>query len=306
MDDGAGSVPAGLIDARRPGVCGHCGREFPAGAEIAAYRRRWGHVRCIGVIRPEVRSWLERRARDHPAVEIPLLIAAGFDDAGDGESARRYKAEADAAICGLVDPPAPPEPEDGHRDDYEPVDPMLARAAYLLREVASGNVPGTALMMAAGRCLQQLDPGCAADMIRAMRVPEAPDGPATPEAVSARHALGILGEASRVGCHGDEDWTRCQELITRAGKIVLDVRPYDRPAPRLGDLRPSRPAQQNVGNALYRAIMSRSVMTVLFWTSQARRQAVRPTAGRPNATSASTAPPPCAGSRCRRAPRWPR
>jgi hypothetical protein len=232
MDDaGSGAdrpalpVPLWLVEARRPGLCGYCGREFPAGAEIAAYRKVWGHVRCVGSVRPDVNSWLEERARGHPAVEIPLLIATGYDDAGDDEGARRYKAEAEAAIRSLADPPAPPEPEDERRDDYEPVDPMLARASYLLREVASGNVPGTALMEAAGRCLQQLDLGCAADMIRGMRIAEAPEGPATPEAVSARHALGILGEASRVGHCGDEDWTRCQELITWAGKIALDMRP---------------------------------------------------------------------------------
>jgi hypothetical protein len=272
MGDAAGPVPAGLVEARLAGLCGHCGRGFSAGTEIAAHRRRWGHARCVGAVRPEVRSWLEERARGHPDVEIALLIAAGYDDAGDDEAARRYKAEAEAAIRSLVDPPAPPAPDDEHGDDYEPVDPMLALASHLLREVASGNVPGTALMVAAGRCLQQVDPGYAADKIRGMHIPAAPDGPATPEAVSARHALGILGEASRVGGHGDEDWTRCQDLITRAGKIALDVRPYDRPALRLGDLRPSGPARPNVGNALYRAVMSRSVMTVLSWTSQARRQ----------------------------------
>jgi hypothetical protein len=223
--DVTGPPPSWLVEARRPGQCGYCGSEFPAGAEIAAYLKRWGHVRCVGVVRPDVRSWLEERARGHPAVEIPLLIATGYDDAGDAEAARRYKAEAEAAIRSLADPPPPSEPEDERRDDYEPADPMLTRASYLLREVASGNVPGTALMQAAGRYLQQLDPGCAADMIRGMHFAPVPDGPATPEAASARHALGLLGEASRVGVCGDEDWTRCQELITWAGKIALDVRP---------------------------------------------------------------------------------
>jgi hypothetical protein len=225
LDDAAGQAPSWLVEARRPGLCGYCGSEFPAGAEIAAHRKRWGHVRCVGVVRPDVRSWLEERARSHPAVEIPLLIAMGYGDAGDDEAALRYRAEAEAAIRGLAGPPAQAEPENEHRDDYEPADPMLTRASYLLREVASGNVPGPALMQAAGRYLQQLDPGCAADLIRGMHIAAPPDGPATPEAVTARHALGLLGEASRVGVCGDEDWTRCQELLTWAGKIALDVRP---------------------------------------------------------------------------------
>jgi len=98
---------------------------------------------------------------------------------------------------------------------------LLTRARHLLHEVASGAVPGPALMEAAGRCLQQLELGYAADMIRGMYIAAAPDGPASPEAATARRALEILGEASRVRRRGDEDWTHCQELITWAGKLSL-------------------------------------------------------------------------------------
>lgn len=73
----------------------------------------------------------------------------------------------------------------------------------------------------AGCCLQQLDLGSAADMIRSMPIAGAPDGPGTPEAATARRVLEILGEASRVRRRGDEDWTHCQELITWAGKLAL-------------------------------------------------------------------------------------
>ena len=41
-------------------------------------------------------------------------------------------------------------------------------------------------------------------MIRSMPIAGAPDGPATPEAATAR-VLEILGEASRVRRRGDED-----------------------------------------------------------------------------------------------------
>jgi hypothetical protein len=58
-------------------------------------------------------------------------------------------------------------------------------------------------------------------MIRSMPIAEAPDGPATPEAATARRALEILGEASPVRRRGDQDWTHCQELITWAGKLAL-------------------------------------------------------------------------------------
>ena len=157
------------------------------------------------------------------------MIAAGYAAAGDGQSAQRYSAEAEAAIRGLADPltpPAPPQPPSDHgdhyRDDYGPdEEPLLTRARHLLHEVASGAVAGPALMEAAGRCLQQLELGYAADMIRGMYIAPAPDGPAAPEAATARRALEILGEASRVRRRGDEDWTHCQELITWAGKLAL-------------------------------------------------------------------------------------
>ena len=176
-------VPAGLVEARHAGLCGYCGRKISPGTRIAAHREHWGHARCVGLIRPDVRSWLEEQARSHPTVEIPLLIATGYQAAGDGQSARRYQAEAEAAIRTLVDPrpPVPPQPAGEQWDDYEPEEPLLARASGLLREAASGAVPGTALTEAAGRCLQQLDLGYAADMIRGMRIAEAPDGPAQPK-----------------------------------------------------------------------------------------------------------------------------
>ena len=61
-------------------------------------------------------------------------------------------------------------------------------------------------------------------MIRSMPIAGAPDGPASPEAATARRALEILGEASHVRRRGDEDRTHCQELITWAGKLALGRR----------------------------------------------------------------------------------
>jgi len=70
-----------------------------------------------------------------------------------------------------------------------------------------------------------LDQHATAEQIRraagACPIGGAPDGPATPEAATARRALEILGEASRVRRRGDEDWTHCQELITWADKLAL-------------------------------------------------------------------------------------
>ena len=31
----------------------------------------WGHARCVGGTRPDVRSWLEDQASSRPSVEIP-------------------------------------------------------------------------------------------------------------------------------------------------------------------------------------------------------------------------------------------
>ena len=166
-------------------------------------------------------SWLEERAREHPAVEIPLRIAAGYEASGDEEGARRCRADAEAAMRKLVAPFQRVPPDLEEEEWYPDEEPLLARSSYLLCEVARGAVPAAELMGEAGRCLQQLDLGYAADMIRSMPIAEAPDGPATPEAATARRALEILGEASRVRRRGDEDWTHCQELITWAGKLAL-------------------------------------------------------------------------------------
>ena len=150
-----------------------------------------------------------------------MRIAAGYEAFGDEEGARRCRADAEAAIRKLVAPfqQAPPELEE--EEWYPDEEPLLDRASYLLHEVARGAVPAAEFIGEAGRCLQQLDLGYAADMIRSMSIATAPDGPVTPEAATARRALEILGEASRVRRRGDEDWTHCQELITWAGKLAL-------------------------------------------------------------------------------------
>ncbi len=88
-------------------LCGPCGREISPGTEIAAFRKHWGQARCVGIMRPDVRSWLEERACGRPAAEI----AMGYDD----EGVRRYKPEAEAAIRDLVDPRTP-TPRVGARD----------------------------------------------------------------------------------------------------------------------------------------------------------------------------------------------
>ena len=175
-----------------------CGRKIFPGAWIAAHRERWGHARCVGGMRADVRSWLEERAREHPDVEISLRIAAGYEASGDEEGARRCRADAEAATRKLVAPFQRVPPDLEEEEWYPDEDPLLIRASYLLREVARGAVPAAELTGEAGRCLQQLDLGSAADMIRSMPIGGAPDGPATPEAATARRALEILGEASRV------------------------------------------------------------------------------------------------------------
>jgi hypothetical protein len=217
--------PAGLGEAHHRGTCALCRTDIYPGAQIAAHQGHWGHAQCIGGLRPDLRSWLEGQARSHPSAAVPLLIAAGYAAAGDSEHAQRYTTEADAAIRRLAAPLAPPAPPQPARDPWDVRDrdeePLLTRAGHLLHEVASGTVPGTELMEAAGCCLQQLDLGYAADAIRSTYIPPAPDGPGTPGAVTARRALEVLGEASRVGRRGDEDWTHCQELITWAGKLAL-------------------------------------------------------------------------------------
>ena len=214
-------VPPGLIVARHAGRCGYCGRKIFPGAWIAAHREQWGHARCVGGMRPDVRSWLEERAREHPDVEISLRIAAGYEACGDEEGARRCTADAEAATRKLVAPFQRVPPDLEEEEWYPDEDPLLIRASYLLREVARGAVPAAELTGEAGRCLQQLDLGSAADTIRSMAIGGAPDGPATPEAATARRALEILDEASHVRWRGDEDWTHCQELITWAGKLAL-------------------------------------------------------------------------------------
>ena len=127
---------------------------------------------------------------------------------------KRCRADAETATRKLVAPFQRVPPDLEEEEWYPDEDPLLVRASYLLREVARGAVPAAELTGEAGRCLQQLDLGSAADMIRSMPIAGAPDGPATPEAATARRVLEILGEASRVRRRGDEDWTHCQELIT--------------------------------------------------------------------------------------------
>lgn len=189
----------------RPGTlrrAATAGGKSPPGARIAAYREHWAHARCIGSVRPDVRSWLEERAREHPTVEIPLRIAAGFEASGDEQGARRCRADAETAIRKLVAPFQRVPPDLEEEAWYPDEEPLLIRASYLLREVAHGAVPAAELMGEAGRCLQQLDLGYAADMIRSMRIAEAPDGPATLEAVtpgvhwrsSARHPASAVAE----------------------------------------------------------------------------------------------------------------
>jgi hypothetical protein len=220
-DRPAPPVLPGLIEARHVGRCGYCGRKILPGARIAAHRELWGHARCVGGMRPDVRSWLEEQVREHPTVELPLRIAARYEASGDEEGARRCGADADAAMRKLVAPFRWLPPDLADEELYLEEEPLLDRASYLLCEVACGAVPAAGLLKEAGRCLQQLDLGYAADMIRITRVAEAPDGPATAEAATARRVLEILGEASRVRYGGDEDWTHCQELITWAGKLAL-------------------------------------------------------------------------------------
>ena len=174
--------PPGLIEARHAGRCGYCGRKIFPGARIAAHREQWGHARCVGGTRPDVRSWLEELARGHPTVEIPLRIAAGYEASGDEQSARRCRADGEAAMRKLVAPFQRVPPDLEEEEWYPDEEPLLVRASYLLCEVARGAVPAAELTGEAGRCLQQLDLGSAADMIRSMRIAEAPDGPATPEA----------------------------------------------------------------------------------------------------------------------------
>jgi hypothetical protein len=47
---------------------------------------------------------LTARAREHPDVEIPLRIAAGYEVSGDEEGARRCRADAETATRKLVAP----------------------------------------------------------------------------------------------------------------------------------------------------------------------------------------------------------
>jgi hypothetical protein len=210
-----------IIEARHSGCCFQCGKQYGSGTRIAPYRGRWGHDRCVGALRPDVRSLLERDARSQSEVELMLAVAAGYEAAHLDTAAERYRSTAEGYIRFYVDPPhpAPREPEEADDVDYD--NPWISRAEALLHDVAVGTVTGTALLEAAGRCLQRLDLGSAADDIRSMRIRSAPDGPATPEAICARGALDILHDASRVGCDDDEDWTHCQELITWAGKIAM-------------------------------------------------------------------------------------
>jgi hypothetical protein len=89
-------------------------------------------------MRPDVRSWLEERAREHPTVEIPLRIAARYAASGDEEGARRCRAEAEAATRKLVAPfqrvPPDLEEEEEWYPDEEP----------LLLDVNDGELVGSA------------------------------------------------------------------------------------------------------------------------------------------------------------------
>jgi hypothetical protein len=129
-DRPAPPVPPGLIEARHAGRCGYCGRKISQGARIAAHREHWGHARCVGSMRPDVRSWLEERAREHPTVEIPLRIAAGYEASGDEQSARRCRADAEAATRKLVAPfrPVPPDLEELVRQRGAPACPLFLPA----------------------------------------------------------------------------------------------------------------------------------------------------------------------------------
>ena len=97
-------VPPGLIEARHAGRCDYCGRKNSPGARIAAHRERCGTCplrRRHATRRPLLAG---RAGPQHPTVEIPLRIAAGYEASGDEEGVRRCRADAEAAMRKLVGP----------------------------------------------------------------------------------------------------------------------------------------------------------------------------------------------------------
>lgn len=212
--------PAGVAIADYRGRCVICDGEFDRAHEIAAYRDQWGHVRCVGTVRDDVRSWLEQEALTKSIkVRLARIIAGSCEAAGYREHARAYQAETEAAIREYAAPPADVASWVwGDGDAYRWV---ISHAARLLRDTASGAVPDPGLVDLAGYCLQQLDLTNAADDIRGMAIDPAPDGPGTGEARRARAALDRLAEASRIGFGGDEELSYCEDLIRCAGKIAL-------------------------------------------------------------------------------------
>jgi hypothetical protein len=218
------SRPAGIVMADFEGRCVICGRDFDEIHEIAAYRNQWGHIRCVGTVRDEIRTWLEQEALTKSIkVRLARIIASSCEAAGDAERAVAYWAEMETAIREYAAPPA-----DvtiwvwGDGDSYRWV---IAHAARLLRDTARGGVPEPGFADLAGYCLQQLDLTNAADDIRGMTIDPAPDGPGTGEATRARAALDRLAEASRVRSGGDEELSYGEDLIRCAGKIALQRMP---------------------------------------------------------------------------------
>lgn len=217
--------PDGIANADDEGRCVICGWAFDRAHEIAIYQDKWGHIRCVGTVRDDVRTWLEREALTKSIkVRLARIIADGCEAAGQADLARAYRAEAEAAIREYVAPPADITTWVwGDGDAYRWV---ISQVARLLRDTACGAVPEPGLAELAGYCLQQLDLTDAADDIREMTIDPAPDrpapdGPGTGEAARARAALDRLAEASRVGYGGVGEMSYCEDLIRCAGKIAL-------------------------------------------------------------------------------------
>ncbi|HLJ98728.1 MAG TPA: hypothetical protein VKU39_02345 [Streptosporangiaceae bacterium] len=217
--------PTGIAIAADEGRCVICGWAFDRAHEIAVCQEKWGHIRCVGTVRDDIRSWLEQEALTKSIkVRLARIIASSCEAAGHADHARAYRAEAEAAIREYAAPPADVTTWVwGDGDAYRWV---ISQAARLLRDTACGTVPEPGLADLAGYCLLQLDLTDAADDIREMTIdpaPEdpAPDGPGTSVAARARAALDRLAAASRVGYGSDEELSYCEDLIRCAGKIAL-------------------------------------------------------------------------------------